>query len=402
MIDLNKINISDFDYNLPNNKIAKFPVNNRDKSSLLVWKNNKTEKHIFSDIYKFIPKDTILFFNNTKVIHARLLFNKETGAKIEIFCLEPVIPSDYNLAFQQSKKVSWKCFIGNSKKWKTNNLHKKISINNINFTLTAKKINKTDNSTIIEFSWDNNNFTFSDILDNLGKIPIPPYLNRESENSDLTNYQTTYSKIKGSVAAPTAGLHFTNKTFVDLKNKNIKTDEITLHVGAGTFKPVSSDKIIEHNMHTEHFYISVENITNLINNINKIFAVGTTTVRTIESLYFIGLKLHNKIENPFYIKQWEAYNIKKNISPSQSLQQILNYLKNNNLKNIEAKTQIIILPGYKFNFISGLITNFHQPKSTLLLLISAFVGKNWKKIYNFAIDNNFRFLSYGDSSLLIP
>ncbi len=402
MINLDKINISDFDYNLPENKIAKFPVNQRDKSNLLLWQNNMVSKKKFSDIYNFIPENTILFFNNTKVIQARLHFKKETGANIEIFCLEPHNPADYNIAFQQTHKVLWKCLIGNSKKWKTGKLSKKITIKNTELNIQANRINKLDNSNIIEFSWDNNNFTFSDILENFGNIPIPPYLNRKSESSDLTNYQTTYSKIKGSVAAPTAGLHFTEKTFADFRKKNIKTDEITLHVGAGTFKPVSSEKITKHEMHTEHFYISQKNIKNLINNYNNIYAVGTTTVRTIESLYFIGLKLHKNAENPFYVKQWDAYELKKTISPKESLTEILNYLETNNLDYIEAKTQIMIVPGYKFNYISGLVTNFHQPKSTLLLLISAFVGENWKIIYNFALNNNFRFLSYGDSSLLIP
>lgn len=403
MLNLNKINILDYDYDLPDEKIAKQPVNKRDNSNLLVWKNNKLSKEIFSDLHNFIPENKILFLNNTKVIQARLNFTKDTGAKIEIFCLEPYNPVDYNLAFQQTKNVSWKCLIGNSKKWKTGILKKKVIINETEFNFFANKILNDNKSNIIEFSWDNNNFSFSEILENLGEIPIPPYLNRKSSKTDITNYQTTYSKIKGSVAAPTAGLHFTSETFNNLLAKNIKTDEITLHVGAGTFKPVSSNNIIEHEMHTEHFYISLSNINNLINNINDIYAVGTTTVRTIESLFFIGLKLKNNCKEPFYIKQWDAYNLEKTISPKESLIEIKNFLTNKNIEIIEAKTQIIIVPGYKFNFISGLVTNFHQPKSTLLLLISAFVGsEKWKEIYKFALSNNFRFLSYGDSSLLIP
>ncbi len=400
------LNISDYWYDLPDNNIAKHPLDNRSNSKLLIYKDSKISHQKFSDIVDLIPSNKSLFFNNTKVIQARLQFIKETGAKIEVFCLEPLSPADYNLSFQQTKKVSWKCLVGNSKRWKANDITKEITINDDAFTLSAKKINQENNAFEIEFSWDNSKFTFSDIIEQIGSTPIPPYLNRKAEESDKINYQTVYTKIKGSVAAPTAGLHFTNDVLSRLSEKGVSINEVTLHVGAGTFKPVSTEKVSEHEMHAEHFVITKENINSIIANLENIYAVGTTTVRTIESLYWIGIKIiTNKITDIYNVElhQWDAYELPNNISILKSLTAINTFIIENNLQYLNASTQIMIAPPYKFRIINGLITNFHQPKSTLLLLISAFTGdNNWKDIYNYALENNFRFLSYGDSSLLLP
>ncbi len=400
------LNISDYWYNLPDSNIAKHPLNNRSNSKLLIYKDSKISHKRFSDIIDLIPRNKALFFNNTKVIQARLQFVKDTGAKIEIFCLEPLSPADYNLSFQQTEKVIWKCLVGNLKRWKANDITKEITINDDNFTLSAKKINQENNAFEIEFSWDNPKFTFSDIIEQIGSTPIPPYLNRKAEESDKINYQTVYSKIKGSVAAPTAGLHFTDDVLSKLSEKGVSINEVTLHVGAGTFKPVSTEKVSEHEMHAEHFVITKENINSIIANLDNIYAVGTTTVRTLESLYWIGIKIiTNKITDIYNVElhQWDAYKLPNNILVLESLTAINTFIVNNNLQYLNASTQIMIAPPYKFRIINGLITNFHQPKSTLLLLISAFTGdNNWKDIYNYAMENNFRFLSYGDSSLLLP
>ena len=400
------LNISDYWYNLPDSNIAKHPLNNRSNSKLLIYKDSKISHKRFSDIIDLIPRNKALFFNNTKVIQARLQFVKDTGAKIEIFCLEPLSPADYNLSFQQTEKVIWKCLVGNLKRWKANDITKEITINDDNFTLSAKKINQENNAFEIEFSWDNPKFTFSDIIEQIGSTPIPPYLNRKAEESDKINYQTVYSKIKGSVAAPTAGLHFTDDVLSKLSEKGVSINEVTLHVGAGTFKPVSTEKVSEHEMHAEHFVITKENINSIIANLDNIYAVGTTTVRTLESLYWIGIKIiTNKITDIYNVElhQWDAYKLPNNILVLESLTAINTFIVNNNLQYLNASTQIMIAPPYKFRIINGLITNFHQPKSTLLLLISAFTGdNNWKDIYNYSMENNFRFLSYGDSSLLLP
>jgi S-adenosylmethionine:tRNA ribosyltransferase-isomerase len=396
---IQNINIEDYNYNLPDEKIAKYPLTNRDNSKLLIYKDGKISETVFKNISQEIPENSLLIYNNTKVIQARLHFKKSTGANIEIFCLEPSMPSEYNLIFQETQKCQWKCIVGNQKRWKSGELSKNIKIADQEITLTANKIN-TENELIIEFSW-NNNINFGTILELIGEIPIPPYLNRKSEEIDKSTYQTIYSEHKGSVAAPTAGLHFTKTVFNSLEKKKIKTDNITLHVGAGTFKPVQTSKIGEHTMHFEHFIVRRSLIEALLKNYGKIFAVGTTTVRTLESLYFIGLKIMQQNTNEdFTIYQWEAYKNGKSISPILALENILNYMQKHNLQHINAKTQIMIAPSYKFKFINGLITNFHQPKSTLLLLISAITGEKWKDIYNYSLKNNFRFLSYGDSSIL--
>ncbi len=395
-----KIKIDDYVYDLPEDRIAKYPLDQRDSSKLLVYNKGKVSKDFFTNINRYVDFNSTFVFNNTKVIQARLKFFKKTGAQIEIFCLEPVDPSDYVLAFQQTGKVAWKCIVGNLKKWKDKVLKRVITVGNDKVELNASKRAQDGNAQIIEFTWNNNKFTFSEIIENTGVTPIPPYLNRESENVDKDRYQTIYSKLKGSVAAPTAGLHFTDEVLNKLKNRNIRIEEVTLHVGAGTFKPVKSESIDEHEMHTEHFVVKKGTIENLLKS-EKIVVVGTTSVRTIESLYWIGVKL---IENKIlysHITQWEVYEL-PNLSKHESLNALLNYMNEKGIDEIAASTQIMIFPGYKFKLVDVLITNFHQPKSTLLLLIAAFIGDDWEKVYEYALKNDFRFLSYGDSSILIP
>ncbi len=397
-MNIHRIKIADFNYNLPDNKIAKYPLKERDKSKLLVYSNEKITTDTFKNIDNYLPSDSLLVMNNTKVIYARLIFKKLTGARIEIFCLNPYLPAEYSQAFEVKKNCQWQCIIGNAKKWKKDDLSLYFNYNNKQYSLRARKKDKLKDNTIIEFSWDAD-ISFSEVLELLGEIPIPPYLNRKSEEKDKKTYQTIYSKLEGSVAAPTAGLHFTENVFEKLKQKNILTAEVTLHVGAGTFKPVKSEEISGHEMHNEHFIISKQTIIALINNIGNITSVGTTSLRTLESLYWMGVKLHLKIDYFNKILQWEIYNMTE-IPVKDSLQYILNFMEQNNTDFIDADTQIIIVPGYKFKIVNQLITNFHQPQSTLLLLVSAFIGENWRKVYDFALNNDFRFLSYGDSSLL--
>ena len=400
MIKRDNLQIEDYNYELPDERIAKYPLRQRDQSQLLVYNKGELQKDHFSNIPDFIPPESTLVFNNTKVIQARLKFYKNTGAQVEIFCLEPISPSDYILSFQQNKKVIWKCIVGNLKKWKTEELVKKIIVEQVEIELKAKKIKTELNSVIIEFSWDNSDYTFSEILENIGLTPIPPYLNRESEDIDKDRYQTIYSQFNGSVAAPTAGLHFTNDVINKLKKKKITIEEITLHVGAGTFKPVKAESALEHEMHTEHFIIQKSTIENLLKS-SKIITVGTTSVRTLESLYWLGVKLIvlNRFET--HISQSEVYESDQ-LSRANALQALLNYMEKEKFSEFKASTQIMILPGYRFKMADILITNFHQPKSTLILLVAAFIGDKWKRVYDFALENDFRFLSYGDSSILIP
>ena len=402
MPEVQKIKISEYNYRLPEARIAKYPLKERDKSKLLLWDNGRLEKNVFRNIDSCLPGNSLLIFNNTRVIHARLFFRKKTGAKIEIFCLEPVSPSDYQIAFQEKEKVTWKCMVGNSKKWKNGLLKREIEIDGKTVILKAEKTRQENNSFYINFSW-NGNFTFAAIIEKAGVLPIPPYLKRETEPEDELTYQTVYAKNDGSVAAPTAGLHFTDNVLKNLSEKNIETDEITLHVGAGTFQPVKSETIAGHKMHHEQVIISRKMIEKLLAHSGKTIAVGTTSVRSLESLYWLGLKLENEerfSEIPV-VHQWEPYEKKASISAAKSFENILGYLEKNHLNKIRFSTQIIIVPGYNFKIIEGMITNFHQPQSTLLLLISAFIGNDWKKVYDFALENDFRFLSYGDSNLYL-
>ncbi len=399
------ISMDEYAYDLPDEKIAKYPLSERDQSKLLVWKNGQIQDEQFRNLSEFLPTGSLLIFNNTKVIRARLHFQKETGARIEIFCLDPFEPADYQISFQSTKSCIWKCMIGNQKKWKGERLLKTIRIDGTEIELCAEQTDPEKNKSLIRFSWNNPDFEFSRIIEQAGSLPIPPYLNRETESSDLERYQTVYSKIKGSVAAPTAGLHFTEKVIGHLAKDGHELAELTLHVGAGTFQPVKSETISDHEMHSEHFYITRDFLNKLTHHSGKKIAVGTTSVRTLESLYWLGVQAH---ENPeinignLKVSQWEAYQKQRSlISANDALLSLLKLLNRNQTDYLSASTQIIIAPGYQFRIIDGMITNFHQPKSTLLLLISAYLGEDWRKIYDHALANNYRFLSYGDSNLYL-
>ena len=370
------IRIEEFNYPLPDERIEKFPLNQRDQSKLLVYRKGKIEESKFSSIINYIPDNSLMIFNNTKVIQARLHFIKVTGAQIEIFCLEPLQPNDYNLCFQSTEGCTWLCMIGNLKKWKEGKLQKEICVKGDNIILEAERIETIGNTHKVHFSWEDENVNFADILDAIGELPIPPYLNRATEESDLTTYQTVYSKIKGSVAAPTAGLHFTPDVLERLKNKNIDCEELTLHVGAGTFQPVKSELIADHTMHTEFISVNKSLIENLINNTGKLIAVGTTSVRTLESLYFIGEKLQDNPDlssDELMVTQWQPYQKEYTLPAKDALRNIISYLDRNNSDRLVTSTQIMIAPGYQFKNVEGIVTNFHQPQSTLLLLVSAFV-----------------------------
>lgn len=393
-----QINISDYNYELPDERIAKFPLEKRDSSKLLTYISGSVETNVFSSLPEILPANSCLVFNNTRVIQARLEFFKSTGSRIEIFCLEPQDPSSYELSLSSTQSCVWKCMVGNLKKWKGEVLKKEIGSDNL--VLEAERLETNGNTSFIKFSW-NNGFSFAEVLDLLGELPIPPYLNRKTQESDKTTYQTVYSKVKGSVAAPTAGLHFTPEVISALHDKGIKTMELTLHVGAGTFQPVKAEEIGGHAMHAEKIEVSREFIENLIVNLGNIVAVGTTSVRTLESLYYLGVQLHSG-DTSLLVNQWEPYENKSQLSPKESLQAILNYMEQSGSNTLYATTQIMIVPGYKFNIVNVLITNFHQPKSTLLLLLAAFIGEKWRELYKYALENDYRFLSYGDSSVLIP
>ncbi|PLX12217.1 MAG: S-adenosylmethionine tRNA ribosyltransferase [Marinilabiliales bacterium] len=399
MEKLRNLNIESYNYHLPEDKIPKYPLQKRDQSKLLVYRNNEISNDSFSNLYKYIEKDELLVFNNTKVVQARLNFFKETGAKIEVFCLEPFEPSDYNLSFQSKEECTWSCIVGNKRKWKDKYLTRIIQLEQKEVSLKASIFKENSNDILIKFQWDKNICSFSEILEHAGEVPLPPYLKRKAEENDKQTYQTVYSHHEGSVAAPTAGLHFTDKLLKSIQNKSIQSEFVTLHVGAGTFKPVQSERITDHEMHTEHFTFTKKSLQNFINYQGKIIATGTTTARVLESIYQIGLNIIQGKNDPFYISQWQAY---ENKEESNVLETLLEYMKNQNLDFIEGKTQIIIAPGYEFKLVKRLITNFHQPKSTLLLLVSALTGEDWGKIYKYALNNDFRFLSYGDGSILSP
>lgn len=400
-----QIRIEEYDYPLPDERIAKFPLAKRDESKLLLYKDGQVSESVFKHIADYLPAGSLLVYNNTRVIQARLLFQKATGARIEVFCLEPAEPHDYALIFQQTERCSWICLVGNLKKWKDGLLTKKVAIQGEEVILSAEKKESHGDSHRIEFTWNNPKYTFADLLDAAGVLPIPPYLHRETEKSDLVTYQTVYSKIKGSVAAPTAGLHFTPEVLADVDAHGIGREEVTLHVGAGTFKPVKSETIEGHEMHTEFISVRRSSIERIQKNLGKIIAVGTTSVRTLESLYYIGVKLASHPDatsEELVVNQWMPYEAENNRIPvAEALQHILDYLDRHQADKLVTATQIIIAPGYEFKIVRGIITNFHQPKSTLLLLISAFVKGNWRTIYDYAISHDFRFLSYGDSSLLL-
>lgn len=405
MEDTKHIKISEYDYPLPDDRIAKFPLQIRDQSKLLVYnKGNISDTH-FTSLPDYLEKGELMIFNNTKVIQARLHFHKQTGALIEIFCLEPASPSDYALSFQQRGKCSWLCMIGNLKKWKDGQLTRQVDISGKNIEFTAKRGDIHGTSHWIDFEWNDDTITFADVLEAVGELPIPPYLNRDTEESDKETYQTVYSKIKGSVAAPTAGLHFTERVLKAIDDKGVDIEELTLHVGAGTFKPVKSEEIKGHEMHTEYISVSRQTIDKLIKHNAKAVAVGTTSVRTLESLYYIGLIIEKNPEanqDELHVSQWIPYEKEYDITPLQAIQNIADYMERNKMEALHTSTQIIIAPGYSYNIVKKIVTNFHQPKSTLLLLVSAFLKGDWKPIYEYALSHDFRFLSYGDSSILIP
>ena len=402
------IRISEFNYPLPDERIAKFPLPVRDQSKLLLYRHGEITEDIFTSLPDYLPANSLMIFNNTKVIQARLHFHKETGALIEVFCLEPIQPNDYALNFQQTEHAAWLCMIGNLKKWKEGALKREITVKGKPLTLTAERGACHGTSHWVDFRWNNPEITFADILEVFGELPIPPYLNRETQESDKETYQTVYSKIKGSVAAPTAGLHFTPRVLDALREKGVALEELTLHVGAGTFKPVKSEEIEGHEMHTEYISVNRSTLEKLVAHEGKAIAVGTTSVRTLESLYHIGVTLlhnPNATEEDLHVKQWQPYEtaLETAATPTvDALQAIIAYLDRHHMETLHSSTQIIIAPGYEYRIVKAMVTNFHQPQSTLLLLVSAFLRGDWRKIYDYALAHDFRFLSYGDSSLLIP
>ena len=397
------IAIADFDYPLPDDRIAKFPLERRDQSKLLVYRGGSIAESRFDHVPDLLPPDTLLIFNNTKVIHARLFFRKPTGSTIEVFCLEP-FQMPVALSFEQRGHCTWNCFIGNNKKWKEGSLSRQLDIHGQSVTLTATRRKAVGNAWIVDFDWDGG-ISFAELIDQAGVIPLPPYLHREAVSSDNERYQTVYALHQGSVAAPTAGLHFSPEVFEALRQKGIATDFITLHVGAGTFKPVSTPTIGEHEMHVEKIEISRSNIECILNHLgHTVIPVGTTTVRTIESVYWFGVKLsRNSKLDAMHVMQWDPYELESlSVSTEHAYKNVLQWMEEQGIEQLEGDTQLMIAPGYRYHVISGLITNFHQPKSTLLLLVSALVGDAWKECYRYALDHEFRFLSYGDSCLFLP
>ena len=404
-IDPRHIHISDYNYPLPDERIAKFPIAQRDHSKLLIYNKGEVSSDVFYNLPQYLPKGALMVFNNTKVIQARMHFRKETGALIEVFLLEPAEPSDYELMFQTTGHCAWYCLVGNLKKWKEGSLRREIEINGQTVVVNATRGELHGTSHRIDFSWGGD-VSFAEIIDAMGELPIPPYLNRETQESDKTTYQTVYSKIKGSVAAPTAGLHFTPEVLADLDAHGIQREELTLHVGAGTFKPVKSEEIEGHEMHTEYVSVRRDTIQKLIDHEGCAIAVGTTSVRTLESLYYMGLKVMRDPslnEDQLHVAQWEPYTGDcPQCDTVTALKALLAWMDARSLTVLHSSTQIIIAPGYDYHIVKMLVTNFHQPQSTLLLLVSAFVKGDWHKIYDYALSHDFRFLSYGDSSLLIP
>ena len=402
------IHIVDYHYDLPDERIAKFPLAERDTSKLLIYNHGEVSEDVFTSLPKYLPSGALMVFNNTKVIQARLHFRKAStdgvqGALIEVFCLEPAMPNDYQMNFSQRCSVQWYCLVGNLKKWKEGKLYREIAMpDGETITLSCERKGLHGTSHLVEFAW-NGDYTWAELLDAVGELPIPPYLNRATQESDKTTYQTVYSKIKGSVAAPTAGLHFTERVLQALDEAGIDREELTLHVGAGTFKPVKSEEIGDHDMHTEHIAVHRRTIEKLLRHQGEAIAVGTTSVRTLESLYYMGL-LAMQGKEDLHVPQWMPYECSDTTAPhsTAALSALLVYMDERQLDVLHSSTQIIIAPGYEYHIVRRMVTNFHQPQSTLLLLVSAFLKGDWRKVYDYALGHNFRFLSYGDSSLLIP
>lgn len=409
MQDPKHIHIADYNYPLPDERIAKYPKTTRDESKLLLYRKGEITEDTFRNLPNYLEEGSLMVFNNTKVIQARLHFHKSTGALIEVFCLEPHTPHDYQVNFATTRRVAWTCLIGNLKKWKEGRLERTIRVGGKDVVLTAERVGVSGTGHEVVFDWGDDSITFSEVLEAIGELPIPPYLNRDTEESDLKTYQTVYSKVKGSVAAPTAGLHFTDRVLKAIDEKGIERNEITLHVGAGTFKPVKSEEIGGHPMHSEWIAVKRESIERLLAHGGKCIAVGTTSVRTLESLYYVGVLIHRHPEatqDDLHVPQWMPYDYaaspETKLTTVEALQEVLDYLDRNNLPVLHTSTQIIIAPGYEYHIVNNIVTNFHQPQSTLLLLVSAFVGNDWHRIYDYALSHDFRFLSYGDSSLLQP
>ena len=403
------ISIKDFSYDLPDARIAKYPVDPRDHSQLLLYRDGEISRSQFKNLPQYLPENSLLVYNNTKVIRARMFFRKETGAQIEIFCLEPLMPADYAQNFQAQGSCEWLCLVGNLKKWKGGKLHCQLSLNGQDVVFSAEHVGVEDKAQRIRFSWTPAEIPFGDLLEQAGQIPIPPYLNRESQQSDERSYQTVYSRIEGSVAAPTAGLHFTPAVLQSIDEKQIKRQEVTLHVSASTFQPVKSEQMDGHPMHLEFISVEASLIEDLLKYEGRITAVGTTSVRTLESLYWFGVHLlesntmqSNSVEESVWtLHQWYPYEDHQDYSMQQAMQALLDDMRAKGETQFTASTRLLIAPGYTFRVVSDIITNFHQPQSTLLLLVSAYVGDDWRRIYDYALANDFRFLSYGDSSLLI-
>lgn len=404
MKKIQEIAIAEYDYPLPDERIAKYPLAQRDSSKLLLYNKGVVSEDVFSNLPKYIPQNALMVFNNTKVIQARLRFRKETGALIEVFCLEPEQPCDYQQIFIETKECVWQCLVGNSNRWKGGVLSQVVEVGGKNVTLSVERVGGPAAVNHVRFSWDGG-VSFAELLEAAGELPIPPYLNRRTEESDTRTYQTVYSKIKGSVAAPTAGLHFTPNVLEALTAAGVEREEVTLHVGAGTFKPVKSELIADHEMHEEYIDVRKALIEKIVAAGGEAVAVGTTSVRTLESLYFLGELV---AENPsvtqdeLHVNQWTPYNREHSLTTVDSLKALLEWMERNGLDRVHSHTQIMIAPGYRYRIVKAIVTNFHQPKSTLLLLVSAFVDGDWRTIYDYALANGFRFLSYGDSSLLIP
>ena len=404
MKNIQEIAIAEYDYPLPDERIAKYPLAERDTSKLLIYNKGVVCEERFSNLPQFVPQNSLMVFNNTKVIQARLRFRKETGALIEVFCLEPDQPCDYQQIFLETKECVWQCLVGNSNRWKGGVLSQCVTVAGKEVTLSVERVGGPAAVNHVRFTWDGG-CSFAELLEAAGELPIPPYLNRATEESDTRTYQTVYSKVKGSVAAPTAGLHFTPAVLEALTAAGVEREEVTLHVGAGTFKPVKSELIADHEMHEEYIEVRKALLEKLIAAGGSAVAVGTTSVRTLESLYFLGELV---AENPaitqdeLHVGQWTPYNREHSLSTVEALEALVTWLERNGLDRVHSHTQIMIAPGYTFRIVKAIVTNFHQPKSTLLLLVSAFVKGEWRKIYDYALANGFRFLSYGDSSLLIP
>ena len=404
MKNIQEIAIAEYDYPLPDERIAKYPLAERDTSKLLIYNKGVVCEERLSNLPQSVPQNSLMVFNNTKVIQARLRFRKETGALIEVFCLEPEQPCDYQQVFLETKECVWQCLVGNSNRWKGGVLSQCVTVAGKEVTLSVERVGGPAAVNHVRFTWDGG-CSFAELLEAAGELPIPPYLNRATEESDTRTYQTVYSKVKGSVAAPTAGLHFTPAVLSALDAAGVQRGEVTLHVGAGTFKPVKSELIADHEMHEEYIEVQRGLIERIVAAGGAAVAVGTTSVRTLESLYFLGERVSENPaieESELFVEQWTPYNREHTISTVDALNALLAWLDAKGLDRVHSHTRIMIAPGYKFHIVKAIVTNFHQPKSTLLLLVSAFIGGDWRKVYDFALGNGFRFLSYGDSSLLIP